>query len=381
MSTQIQHFLFPKLNIQYTGSKEHILALDGLRGLAILLVILFHMFHFMFGWCGVDLFFVLSGFLITGVLLESKDTPHYFSNFWIKRILRIFPLYYLVLAVILIPKIYFKINTVSFTSWTYWAYLQNWGYVIKGVFPDGKDTLNHFWSLAIEEQFYLFFPFIIRYLKNKWLPYLFLGFVVLAVISRFYFYECENIGYYVATSSRLDSLSIGALLAYGIRYRRALLQKWSIPVFYISLLYVLGVLIVTQDPHFSNPYFAKFGLTVIALLFGSTLILSIASPKKSFVPQLFTHKILTFLGKISYGLYVYHWILYVFIKPPLENLIFGNLQHVALAKILTSLTILAIAIFTSYFSFLYIEKRFLRLKKRWVYGYNGTPSPIAVNQG
>jgi len=369
MLTQLQHFLFPKLNIQYTGSKEHILALDGFRGLAILLVLLFHMFHFMFGWCGVDLFFVLSGFLITGVLLESRGTPHYFSNFWIKRILRIFPLYYLVLAIILIPKTYFQINTVSFTSWTYWTYLQNWAYVINGAFPDGKDTLNHFWSLAIEEQFYLFFPFIIRYLKNNWLPYLLSGFVVLAIISRFYFFDSNNIGYYVATSARLDSLSIGALLAYCIRYRRAFLEKWNSFVFYISLLYILCVLILTQDPHFSNPYFAKFGLTVIALLFGSTLIFSIASSKKGFVHKLFTHPIMTFLGKISYGLYVYHWILYVFIKPPLESIIFSNLQNATLAKIFTSLTILAVAISLSYLSFLFIEKQFLRLKTRWVYDF------------
>lgn len=366
MLNRQNRFLFPKISITYEGAKHHILALDGLRGIAILLVLLFHTFHFMLGWCGVDLFFVLSGFLITGILIESKGHPSYFSNFWIKRMLRIFPLYYLVLAIIIIPKIFFQAYTVTYTSWTYWFYLQNWQYIINGVFPDGKDTLNHFWSLAIEEQFYLFFPFFVKYIKDSRMPWVLLAFIIIAIGFRYYYFSDNNIGYYVGTFARMDSLAIGAMLAYFVRYHRVFLEKWTLTFFYLSLTYIVAVLIFTHDLHFSNPYFAILGLTFLALLFGSVLILSISEFENNFLVRILTLKPLLFVGKISYGLYVFHWILYVFIKPPLEAIIYSNLPYSIVSKVITSLTIGIISLTLAYFSFHYFEKRFLNLKKKWV---------------
>lgn len=366
MFTRLNVVLFPKILIQYGGSGKHIQALDGLRGLAILLVILFHTFHFLFGWCGVDLFFVLSGFLITGTLIDSKENPHYFLNFWIKRVLRIFPVYYLILAIIIIPKIYFKINTVSYTSWTYWFYLQNWQYVVNGVFPDGKATLNHFWSLAIEEQFYFIFPFIVKNVKNKTMPFLLLTLIFISILFRFHYFNTNNIGYYVGTFSRMDSLAVGAFLAYTIRYNRVFLEKWVHLFFYVSFTYITGVILLTNEVHFSNPYFAGVGLTFFALLFGSLLIFSISEYKNNFFKQFLTLKPLLFLGKISYGLYIYHWILYVFIKPPLESLIYTYLADSLASKVVTSLLILTIGIILSYLSFIYFEKKVLKLKTRWI---------------
>ncbi len=366
MLNRIRTLLFPEIIIRYEGSGKHILALDGLRGIAILLVILFHTFHFMFGWCGVDLFFVLSGFLITGTLIDNKNSTHYFSNFWIKRVLRIFPLYYLVLAIIIVPKIYFQVNTVSYTSWTYWFYLQNWQYIFNGVFPDGKATLNHFWSLAIEEQFYFFFPFVVKYVKNKNMPFLLLAFILIAILFRYYYFNNDNIGYYVGTVSRMDSLAIGAFLAYAVRYNRVFLQRWTHLFFYISVAYILAVIVLTQEVHFSNPYFAGIGLTFFALLFGSLLIFSLSNFKNNFINQVLTLKPLRFIGKISYGLYIYHWILYVFIKPPLESVIYNSLPHSIASKVVTSVIILIVSIALSYLSFSYFEKPILNLKKKWV---------------
>lgn len=366
MLNRCKKLLLPELTIHYNGSANHILALDGLRGLAILLVILFHTFHFMFGWCGVDLFFVLSGFLITGTLIESKNHPHYFSNFWIKRVLRIFPVYYIVLSVIIIPKVYFQVDTVSYTSWTYWFYLQNWQYIIKGVFPDGRDTLNHFWSLAIEEQFYFIFPFIIRYTRNKLMPFLLVAFVFIGIAFRYYYFTNNNIGYYVGTFSRMDSLTMGALLAYFIRYNRVFLEKWTLALFYISVVYIGSVLMLTQNMHFSNPYFAGAGFTFFALLFSGLLIFSLSDFKNNFFKGLLILKPLIFLGKISYGLYIYHWILYVFIKPPLERFIFSGFAHSIASKIATSAIIVTLSIILSYISFFYFERQVLKLKNRWV---------------
>ena len=136
--------------------------LDGFRGLAILLVIGYHYLNFFsFGWTGVDLFFVLSGFLITGKLVESLDADHYFRNFYIKRILRIVPLYYFILLLffVLIPFLLPSLVSISFNELQheqiyYWTFVVNIYDAIHG-WPQNV-TLIHFWSLACEIQFYLF---------------------------------------------------------------------------------------------------------------------------------------------------------------------------------------------------------------------------------
>ncbi|HEX7365730.1 MAG TPA: acyltransferase [Pelobium sp.] len=361
MLNKLNSFFFPKIAISYNSSKEHISALDGLRGFAILLVLSFHTFHFMLGWCGVDLFFVLSGFLITGILIDSKESDCYFSNFLLKRVLRIFPLYYLVLAIIIVPKLFWGLNTVSYTSWTYWFYLQNWAYIFNGVFPDGRDTLNHFWSLAIEEQFYFLFPFIVKYIDKGNIPAVLLSLICVAIGTRYFHFSNQNIGYYVGTLSRMDSLSLGALVAYAVRFNRLTLQKWTLPFFYLSLIYIVSISAITQSVHFSNPYFATFGLTLFAVFFAALLVFCIL--ENNFVSKMFNIRALKFIGKISYGLYIYHWILYVFMKPTLEKSVYNTFPYSITSKIITSILIIAFSILLSYFSFHYFEKPIINLKK------------------
>ncbi len=137
-------------------------ALDGLRGLAILLVVVYHNFgfinYFFFGWLGVDLFFVLSGFLITDILLRSRDRKEGLSHFYIRRVLRIFPLYYLALLLFLVilPGLGFFRSTLQYyvdNQFWLWTYLQNWLYMIK---PTGEThIIHHLWSLVVEEQVYI----------------------------------------------------------------------------------------------------------------------------------------------------------------------------------------------------------------------------------
>ncbi len=363
---KIYQLFFPALVINYQNAKTHIPALDGLRGIAILLVILFHTFHFMLGWCGVDLFFVLSGFLITGSLLETKHEPHYFKNFWIKRVLRIFPLYYLVLLLILVPKDVFDVDTVSYSSWSYWFYIQNWLYVYTGLFPDGKATLNHFWSLAIEEQFYFFFPFIVKYTPKKNFIAVLLLFIAIAIGFRYYYFAVNNIGYYVATTSRLDALGIGAMLAYLVREYKYLLEKYVHIVFYSALSYIIFAFVINPDLHFSNPFIATLGLTAFAFLFACILIFSISNFKNNSISFIFSHKYLKFIGKIAYGLYIFHWILYVFIKPPLEKIIFENIHLVIVSKVITSSIIFIISVLLAHLSYHYFEKRIMGLKKVFI---------------
>src|SRR5687767_573593 len=168
----------------YTG-------LDGLRGLAILLILGYHNFSFVpvfkHAWLGVDLFFALSGFLITDILLKSRKSENYLRNFYARRVLRIFPLYYLSLFIffallpdsMLLPESsgYYDANK----HW-FWVYLQNWLFIFKT--PDPTTFLNHYWSLAVEEQFYIIWPFLLLVVPDtKYLIRLLVTVLVLQLLT------------------------------------------------------------------------------------------------------------------------------------------------------------------------------------------------------
>ena len=220
-------------------NRQYYPALDGLRGLAILLVIFLHNFGFMnyffFGWLGVDLFFVLSGFLITDILLNSLGKPNFLKNFYLRRIFRIFPLYYLVLVIclLIIPRIgSLHLNTQYYTEnqgWL-WSYLQNWLFIFKE--PYGDKILLHTWSLAVEEQFYLVWPLIILLIRK---PKILLAFVLLLLIftgvARYMIWDkqVEDLAYAsLYTFTRIDGLCIGCALALLLRVYPGFLQKYTI---------------------------------------------------------------------------------------------------------------------------------------------------------
>src|SRR5258706_538487 len=167
----------------------HIPALDGLRGVAILLVLVLHFAPYApglqaptvlldrlylrvsgIGWTGVDLFFVLSGYLITGILYDTRGSKHYFRQFYARRFLRIFPLYYVALALFLIilpwPHSFDSvIRELRGDAVWYWTYLYNMRVAATGFLP--SSALGHFWSLAVEEQFYLIWPIVVLWLGRK----------------------------------------------------------------------------------------------------------------------------------------------------------------------------------------------------------------------
>ena len=233
-------------------------ALDGLRGIAILLVMLHHFTHFeqttgfdgpvgsllAFCWTGVDLFFVLSGFLITGILLDTRGGERYFTNFYARRILRIFPLYYLVLflAFVVLPKFpaVYPVLTgvppaeqVDVPQWPYWLYLTNVSVAERGWVHGWLDVA---WSLAIEEQFYVVWPLLVWLCPPRLVALLCAVILVAEPIARIYAREMDYqvIWIYVLTWYRLDGLAIGALLA--VAHRRGLLplfDRW-VPIVVIA---------------------------------------------------------------------------------------------------------------------------------------------------
>ncbi|MEO6595034.1 MAG: acyltransferase, partial [Planctomycetota bacterium] len=201
-------------------------ALDGVRGFAILLVVVMHSLYIapllgidlgqplarmaMLGWCGVDVFFVLSGFLITGILVRSKGSPHYFRNFYARRVLRIFPLYYLVIALLLWVLRRPPASTAEQTS--YLLYYQNIRFALWG--EAGFDPARLItWSLAIEEQFYLVWPALVWWLPRRALAPTCIAVIVAAIALRFVLLGQGLAGTHFLTPCRMDALAAGALLA------------------------------------------------------------------------------------------------------------------------------------------------------------------------
>ena len=219
------------------ASFKHIKSLDGLRGIAILLVMVFHQIVvegatdfdraflglFDFGWCGVDLFFVLSGFLITGILLDTRQEVGYFKKFYARRFLRIFPIYYALLAFSLLilpmfdhPKVA-NFGRIGGDEFYYIVYLQNFAIAMANTFRHG--ILDVTWSLAIEEQFYIVWPFVVILFSRKSL----LKFCGILFISSFLIRSVYllmdgfSLPAYVLTPMRLEGLVAGAGVAAIIR--------------------------------------------------------------------------------------------------------------------------------------------------------------------
>ena len=307
----------------------HVPALDGLRGLAILGVLIVHsrpetaasvagqiwIQAAEAGAYGVDLFFVLSGFLITGVLLESRHSPGYFKNFYARRILRLFPVYYgyLLVAAFVFPALHHlvqvKIPDYPGPWWWYATYLSNW----KAGQGAGDALLGHFWSLAVEEQFYLFWPVAVYFLNRRRL-----GWFCVAIAAGAFLLRCHysmlgaqaNLSYRL-TPMRLDTLALGALMAIGFRTPRAIptMRRWAWPVCAACLatFVTLGYLVGGVEWH--RPSIQTWGSLLLSIGFAG-LVVAVALSKGGSLHLLTMHPVLRSLGKYSYAMYVYHIAIY-----------------------------------------------------------------------
>lgn len=300
--------------------------------------------------------------------MNTVSKPGYLKNFYLRRTLRIFPLYYLILVLFFIvpPLLNFTIERFAYFSqnqlW-FWLYFQNWLFIKK---PPGNNLLlTHLWSLAVEEQFYLIWPFIILLIKRaKVLFYLMLGllFTVMALRYFIWTYKIENFVYFnLYTFSRIDGICIGSMLALIRIFNRTALQK-LIPLIVFTLAGVNFIFyFFNKQTDFTLPFMAIVGYTTFAVLFGLLINEGIKGNNK-FVNIVFNNKPLRFFGKISYGLYVFHWPFYLLANPVLiEQLgkyFKGDLPLILSASIST---IASIALST--FSFYYFESFFLKMKK------------------
>ncbi len=365
-----------------SGLPRHIKPLDGLRGIAILMVFCHHMFpyrptHAMtgklingalgMGWSGVDLFFVLSGFLITGILFDAKGSNAYFRNFYARRTLRIFPLYYgmIFLCTIVIPRLgVFPDAVPPGSSWWWWLYLSN---VRSAFMPDLKGGwLGFFWSLAVEEHFYLLWPTIIYFCSRKSAMKVAIGCIIIASVSRAAFILAGNkFAPYLLTPCRLDALAAGGLVALAARGPGGIAALAPRAV-WICLLSGVAAVIVAFWRHSVawDSTMQMVGFPLVACAYAS-LIAVVAGPSR-WAPLRWALQTpwLRSVGKYSYGMYVFHNAVGSIIGRLSAFPIHWFPDRIARADDLLNALIVTLATFAvAYTSWHLYEKHFLQLKR------------------
>lgn len=343
-----------KLAIDYTGIRRHYPVLDGIRGLAVLLVICYHVFQLGFGWMGVDLFFVLSGFLITSILLDTKEDARYFSSFFIKRFLRIFPLYFAVLTLYFLPYLFAGGTAKATDSVPYFLYVQNIVFSIRNEWPvNYLAPLNHFWSLAIEEQFYCLFPLLIYFVPRRYLLGLFILSVISSIACRYYFWTIHNpVASYAFSLCRSDGLVIGAISALFVRRFNHIHLGAILP---IVLLFFAQMAISVQ---FDHAWYQLIGYSVNAVFFAVLLLVSLTD--FTLTRRVFEHPVLRHLGKYSYGLYVFHHIYFSQFEYYVQRMKLPYSTYIIIV-----LTLIATYV-TARLSYAFFEKPILSFKDKLV---------------
>ena len=371
-------------------------ALDGLRGLAIVMVMLHHFLAVYtshdtlvrrlisnagkFGACGVDLFFVLSGFLITGILYDAKGSKHYFRNFYARRSLRIFPLYYGVLLVIFVviplvrPFTDPAAQAVASRQGWLWTYCPNFliSWLNDWPFEGGWLRLNHFWSLAVEEHFYLMWPAVVFVFARRGLLRIAGGCVAVGLLVKAALWSTGHYGTYAPneqaiytfTFSRIDVLAAGCFLAIfarggagcWLKLKRA--SVIGLPLFGVLLIACLRI-----NPEMTGAVTGTLGFTIFAGFFASLLVLSLATDSRSIWGRFLHSRTMIFFGKYSYGLYVFNSVLGLFFEKMRDRFISRHVHSYMLSMVIYIIAAGSITVAAAYLSWHVYEKHFLKLKR------------------
>ncbi len=352
-----------------------------MRGLAILLVLCFHLLwannhtgsafvDFLgrlrsAGWVGVDLFFALSGFLITGILFDTRRQRHYFRNFYLRRVLRIFPLYYGVLLVLFL--IFRPHNPVAERPFLLLlGYLQNtplwWHPPQHGAVID---LTLHLWSLAAEEQFYFVWPLLVFLLPSRRaLLWTALGLAALAPVVRYVLlsHGASIQETYKLTLCRADSLLGGAWLALAVRGRaRNLVLRAAPAVFCVAVL--VCVAIAFHEGSFDYEHSRNINLYAYSVLaVASASLVAMALRPALWVAGALRTRPLRWLGRYSYGIYVFHQMIAVGVTMLAEPFLQAHLHSKIVYHLCFFAIVLAITFPLAYLSFRFFEAPFLGLK-------------------
>jgi peptidoglycan/LPS O-acetylase OafA/YrhL len=357
--------------IDHPGTKRgnatpHIAALDGLRGIAVLAVMAYHfsLGHLPYagrlfgsGWTGVDLFFVLSGFLITRILNESKGRHQFFLNFYARRTLRIFPLYFGVLIVVfgVIPK-FVSLESLHLNSpggeLPFWLYYSNIAVCLYG-WPAA--AMGHFWSLAIEEQFYLVWPLIVWSLSRRRLLHFCVAIIAAVNLIRVLavFAHVSAVMTTYLTPFRIDTLLIGSAAALLVRSHPLIARRFARPVLIGSGMILVWMIAARSGLSPTDAVVRAAGYPLLGIFFGSA-VLSAATGGGIFTSAL-SLKALTHAGKYSYGMYVFHQLLKDVWDAIFPVASIGLLAHAACAT--------AATFGVAYLSWNLYEVHFIKLKR------------------
>jgi peptidoglycan/LPS O-acetylase OafA/YrhL len=375
-------------------------ALDGLRGIAILLVLSFHWIFAslpgwhspeltlwesllrhatMLDWIGVDLFFVLSGFLIGGIIFDNRDAANFFSVFYIRRGFRILPLYFVLLAAFalgyrLIPwsgdPALRAIFDGTCQKWAYLTFTQNI-YCLADPTPElAGFGLGNTWSLAVEEQFYLLAPAALYWLSSSRVPRWLLGGILLAFLIRVYFFFIADIDTYAKLPTRMDTLLTGVLCAWAVRD-----PAWSawlgrnlhlVRRAAAAMLCVLGIFIIERWSA-GHKVMESFGFTMVALLGGCCVLIAVYDP-----PRFLSSSTLRLFGTGSYCIYLFH-------RPVgmmVHRLLLGRKESIAdLPGLAATVTSLGLICAIAWLSWIVLERPALRLGHRFRYA-RSEPAPL-----
>ena len=295
-----------------TWLPSYIPELDGLRGLAVLAVVIYHCHPrlagtwlygaSLWGWAGVNLFFVLSGFLITSILLESREKPHYFRNFYVRRVLRIWPVYVLVLIVVYLEAPWFIgptiLEAVKTAPWlAYIFFLQNLFHLAL------PPALGPTWSLAIEEQYYFLWAPAVRFLKQPWM----LACVLCAALAASPMVRLAHPHWLTPTHTliHLDGIAWGSLLALGLHTLEWSRRVWrGLALSGMAIGFTATATIAAGTAYLDS---------ALAVGFAGTVLAAIASTgARNPLNAALRRGPLAFYGRISYGLYMIHIAVFIF---------------------------------------------------------------------
>ncbi len=364
---------------------HHVTALDGVRGLAVAMVVCNHLLMsnsvvngrvaqgfvnvIGAGWVGVDLFFALSGFLITGILYDSLHDRRYFQNFYMRRVLRIFPLYYGVLALLFV--LFFRSARSLRPLYLCLAYLTNTGLWYNH--PHVRllsDLTGHLWSLAVEEQFYLVWPLLVFAIRDRRrLVWTCVALSLGALASRLWLlhHGASVEATYKLTVCRADSLLSGAWLALIVRGNRREQVLQLAPAAFLAGAAACFA-IAWKGGGFNwqqNWWVNAYGYSALAV--ASTALLAMALNGSSLVAKCMRLKVMRFLGTYSYGIYVYHPLLAALVWWLLAPQLQAHLHSKALFHLSVLLIAGGSAVLLAVLSFKFYEQPFLRMKRFFNY--------------
>jgi peptidoglycan/LPS O-acetylase OafA/YrhL len=245
----------------------------------------------------------------------------------------------------------------------FWLYAENWLFAKEG-WPDGANfILSHFWSLAIEEQYYLAWPLLIYLFRNKlqYFPVL-ISVLIIAALTYRIAGNLGNPGFYVITFARMDSLLIGSLVAVSAYNYRVNLQKIALPLLLLSGAVISSFIALSTNLTYNNRFFSSAGYTIIAIFFACILVLSFR--EGGLLNRTLNMAWLKLLGRYSYGLYVFHFPVFYLVRPAAVEW-FEKAGPAVLVKMLATVLVLVVTGLLSVLSYHFLEVRFLRMKKHF----------------